>query len=97
MVSIADKKMIAGLVVGVAAVLFVLLWFFAAGFSTSVVNYLNDHGGYALVLLYGSALVTGLYAFIFKDKKMTIVFAIVLLFALIASFTGMMISPTDVV
>jgi len=97
MSALDTRKLIAGGVVGIIALVLILLWFFADGFSTSVVDYLNAHGGYALVLLYGSALVVGLYAYIFKDKKMIMAFAIVLLFALIASFVGMTINPADVV
>ena len=87
-----DRKVFAGIVVGVAALVFLLLWFFNDGFSTSVGDYLNAHGGYALIFLYLAALIVGILAYIFRDHRVLWAFGVILLFALIASFIDMTIA-----
>ena len=94
--NILDRKIIAGLVVGVGALLLIVLWFFADGFSTSVVDYLNLHGGYALLLLYGLTLALGIAAYIERGKYLICVFIIAVIFAIIASVVGMTIAPVTV-
>ena len=86
---IANRKLLAGLVIGAAAVLFILLWFLADGFNASVVDYLNGHGGYALLFLLAATLILGFLAYVFRDNRVIIAFFVVGIFAVIAMFVGM--------
>jgi len=87
---LSNRKMVAGLVVGIAALVVVMLWFFADGFSTSVVDYLNLHGGYALVLFWFAAIAAGIVAYIQRGHALYL-FGFILLLAIVASFVGMTI------
>ena len=95
---LANRKMIAGLVIGVAALVFVLLWFFADGFSTSVADGLNNQaGGWTLVIIYIMTLIVGALAYIYRTHPVYIVFGIFVILAIIASFGTMVINAADVV
>jgi len=86
-----ERRMIACTVIGIAAIVFLLLWFFSADFSTSLVEYLNKHGGFALLFLYGATLATSFVTFVRRDTFLLFLFAFVALLALVASFVGMAI------
>jgi len=85
---IGNRKIVAGIVVGVAALVFILLWFLSDGFSASVLDYINAHGGWSFIFLYAATLIVGILAYVFRDHKVLMAFAVILAFAAIASFLG---------
>jgi len=95
---LANRTMMTGLVIGVSALVFVLLWFFADGFSTSVADGLNGQaGGWTLVIVYIQTILLAALAYIYRSHPVYIVLGLFLILALVASFGAMMINPADAV
>jgi len=79
------RRGLALLAVLAIAVIVVSLWFFVDGFADDTVAYLNDHGGYASLIVAGIAALSFIAAFVAKKTDPYVMgISVVLAFAAVA-------------